>query len=387
MSQGQGVGVRDGQMRPGRTKPREVFAGGVVKLQLRRPAAADDFEVAPEHTKRVAGADGLHASLLRGEPSGQMRRRMLAAHAVGNLCIGEDSTEKPVAVSLERLGDASNLGGVHSQADDRHDPYSTMPAMLPAVGDDFEWAAASWGHVLRARALAHVPHGWTTRQLVLRGGLDEAHDGWEAIARTVGLVGPESLVRLRQVHGAEVYIAGAAAPPVHPSADIVLTDRAERVVAVQVADCAPVLVGTDDGRVVAAAHAGWRGTAADVAGVSVRSLSSQFGTNPAVLSAAIGPCIGPCCYEVGDELIDAFATAGWGEDHLVRWFARRDGKLYLDVWQANADQLVKAGVSRARVHMSRLCTACHMDWFNSYRREGADAGRLAGFIRPQPFRA
>jgi YfiH family protein len=260
-----------------------------------------------------------------------------------------------------------------------------MPAMLPAVSDEFEWGAASWGHMLRARALAHVPHGWTTRQLLLRGSPDEERHGWCAIARSVGL-GAESLVRLRQVHGAEVYLAGALAPQAPPSADIVLTDRAERVVAVQVADCAPVLVAADDGRVVAAAHAGWRGTAADVAGVTVRTLERHFGATPAALSAAIGPSIGPCCYEVGDELVDAFATGGWGEEDVERWFVRRDrGKFYLDVWQANADQLVKAGVPRARVHVSRLCTACHLDWFCSYRREGTGAGRLAGFIRPQPF--
>jgi polyphenol oxidase len=261
-----------------------------------------------------------------------------------------------------------------------------MPAMLPAVGDGFEWVAASWGHMLRARALGHVPHGWSTRQLVLRGSPDQERDGWDAIARIVGL-GAESLVRLRQVHGAEVYIAGPAAAPAPPSADIALTDRADRVVAVQVADCAPVLVATDDGRVVAGAHAGWRGTTADVAGVSVRALGRDFDIRPTTLSAAIGPSIGPCCYEVGDELIGAFAADGWAKDDLARWFTRRDGKLYLDVWQANADQLVTAGVPLERVHVSRLCTACHVDWFNSYRRDGAGAGRLAGFIRPQPFRA
>ena len=261
-----------------------------------------------------------------------------------------------------------------------------MPAMLPAVGDDFEWVAASWGQMLRARALRHVPHGWTTRQLALRGSPAEEQAGWEAVAGAAG-VGASSLVRLRQVHGAEVYVAGAEVPPAPPSADIVMTDCAERVVAVQVADCAPVLVATDDGRVVAAAHAGWRGTAADVAGVTIRTLQLRFDTTPSTLAAAIGPSIGPCCYEVGDDLIDAFAAHGWADEARARWFAHRDGKLYLDVWQANADQLVKGGVPRARVHVSRLCTACHPDWFYSYRRDGVGTGRLAGFIRPRPLRA
>jgi YfiH family protein len=258
--------------------------------------------------------------------------------------------------------------------------------MLPALGDDFEWTPAAWGAMLRARALAHVPHGWTTRQLVLRGGPDEERAGWDAVADTAGL-DIDALVRLRQVHGADVYVAEAVKPPSPPLADIALSERADRVVAVQVADCAPVLVATDSGDVVAAAHAGWRGTAADVAGTTVRSLSRRFDVGAAVLSAAIGPSIGPCCYVVGDELMDAFATHGWSGQDREKWFLRRDGQLYLDVWLANADQLARAGVPPERVHVSRLCTACHLDWFCSYRREGAGTGRLAGFIRPRPSRA
>jgi YfiH family protein len=254
--------------------------------------------------------------------------------------------------------------------------------MGPAVGDEFEWTPAVWGEMLRARALAHVPHGWTTRQLALRGSEEDERTGWNALAHTAGL-DLAGLVRLRQVHGADVHVADDRPSADRPAADIVLTDRAERVVAVQVADCAPVLVAADHGGVVGAAHAGWRGTAADVAGTAIRSLSRHFALDPRSLAAAIGPSIGPCCYEVGDELLDAFARHGWSDEDLGRWFGRREGRLYLDVWQANADQLVRAGVPRPRVHVSRLCTACHLDRFYSYRREGAGTGRLAGFIRPR----
>jgi YfiH family protein len=258
--------------------------------------------------------------------------------------------------------------------------------MPPKVGDDFEWVQASWGPMLRARALSRVSHGWTTRQLALRGSAEQEQAGWDGIAHAVEL-DRDHLVRLRQVHGAEVHVADATLVPTPPSADIVFTERVDRVVAVQVADCAPILAASDDGRVVAASHAGWRGTAADVAGVTVRSFEQRFNVRPAEVSAAIGPSIGPCCYEVGAELIDAFAARGWNRSELESWFVRRDGKLFLDVWKANTDQLTKAGLSPERMHVSRLCTACHPDWFYSYRREGPGTGRLAGFIRPQSRRA
>ena len=254
--------------------------------------------------------------------------------------------------------------------------------MPPAVGDEFEWVPAPWGVMLHARALSHAPHGWTTRQLELRGLADAERAGWHAVASTTGVL-ESHLTRLRQVHGAAVHVAGPREPALGPpEADIALAETPDRSVAVQVADCAPLLVADRDGRVVAAAHAGWRGTAADVAGTTVRSMAGVSRHEPAAFNAAIGPCIGPCCYEVGEELIEAFRAAGWNNADCDRWFLRRDGRLFLDVGAANADQLTRAGIPASQVYVSRLCTACHPDWFYSYRRDGAGTGRLAGFIRP-----
>ena len=93
-----------------------------------------------------------------------------------------------------------------------------------------------------------------------------------------------------------------------------------------------------------------------------------------------GPSIGPCCYTVGAELMEAFRGAGQDHADLGRWF-RHGERLQLDLWTANRDQLEAAGVPASAIHVSGLCTACHPDWFYSYRREGAAAGRLVGFIR------
>ena len=141
--------------------------------------------------------------------------------------------------------------------------------------------------------------------------------------------------------------------------------------------------------VVAAVHAGWRGTAARVAVAAVEALGREFGTRPADLVVAIGPSIGACCYEVGSDLVDAFAAAGH-ERHLIeRWFlspppargSRDRAALSLDLPRSNRDQLILVGVPEEQIHASGLCTAMHLDVLTSYRKEKEGAGRLAGVIR------
>ena len=252
--------------------------------------------------------------------------------------------------------------------------------MTPGSGEGFEWAEAPWGQALRCRAFGATPHGWTTRQLQRRGSPEVERDGWAAIGQAVGLTA-DAVVRLSQVHGADVHVA-TSIPCGTPQADIVISDATDRVVAVQVADCAPILTTSRSGHVVAASHAGWRGTAADVAGATVRAVFDRYHSLPDTLLAAIGPCIGPCCYEVGGELLQAFQVKGWTEADCARWFVRRGGRWFLDIWRANADQLAGAGVPVGQIFVSGVCTACQPAWFNSYRREGAGTGRQAGFIRP-----
>jgi YfiH family protein len=147
---------------------------------------------------------------------------------------------------------------------------------------------------------------------------------------------------------------------------------------VRVADCAPILIADARRAVVAAVHAGWRGTAAGVAGAAVTALEREFGCAARNLIAAIGPLIRVCCYEVGLSTRQAFT-----QREADRWFSPgRGDRLQLDVAAACRDQLEAAGVPRDQIHDSGLCTACHLDTFFSYRKEGSGAGRLFAGIRP-----
>ncbi len=251
----------------------------------------------------------------------------------------------------------------------------------PIPADGFEWSARPWGGVLACAPLAEAAdHFFTARNLALR----EDASAWHQVADAIG-VRPDDLLLVRQIHGATVALAtpGRQGWTV-PEADAIATDDPSTAVAIQTADCVPILLAEDTGRAVAAVHAGWRGLArrAPVAGVD--ALLHHFGVRPERLIAAIGPAIGACCYEVGPEVRQAFASAGHDRDLLDRWFEPRPGgRFHLDTVAAARGQLEGAGIPPPRIHAAGLCTQTHADVFHSYRADGPRAGRMAAVIRPR----
>jgi YfiH family protein len=254
---------------------------------------------------------------------------------------------------------------------------------LPTIPDTFEWTSESWGAALRCVPLnAVAPHLFTTRGLSLT-----SPDDTQQLARAVGA---SRVALAKQVHGNTVVVVrrGRELPGEAPEADAFASDRADVAVAIRVADCVPLLMADRSRGVVSAVHAGWRGTAARAAVAALDALEREFGTRPADIVAAIGPSIGPCCYEVGSELVDAFAAAGHERSLIDRWFlaqapprgSRERPRLRLDVAGANRDQLLLAGVPEEQIHSSGLCTAMHLDVLTSYRAEKEQAGRLAAVI-------
>jgi len=239
--------------------------------------------------------------------------------------------------------------------------------------------------ILRSRLLAGLPHGFTTRDGGgsaspfdrlnlgdLVGDDPAAVDGnWRRLEAATGL----GFARVRQVHGAEVVEAEAPCPPGR-EADAVVSRRPGLAACVAVADCVPVLLADPAAGLVAAVHAGWRGTLARAAAAGVQALLRAGAAAPGALLAAIGPSIGPCCYQVSDELADRFEAAfGGGVIH------RGPGGPRLDLWTANARTLAEAGVGQ--VERLDRCTACEPDRFFSHRRDGGRTGRMVAFIAPR----
>lgn len=173
----------------------------------------------------------------------------------------------------------------------------------------------------------------------------------------------KNLAMLKQIHSA-ACLASAGRQGVIGEGDALVERTPGIVVAVRTADCIPILLVDERNRAVAAVHAGWRGTVAQIAGHAVAAMSGYFGTDPVDLRAAIGPGIGKCCYEVGPEV-----AAHFGEQ----------GRAHIDLAAANRAQLLAAGVTPERIYASNLCTMCRADEFHSFRRDREAAGRMYSF--------
>ncbi len=263
------------------------------------------------------------------------------------------------------------------------------------------------GPALVCRALEPIaPHFFTTRAWQLGNRLVDGDRAWNEAAEAIG-VDTASLIRVNQVHGAHVHVrrngstalADAAAKV---DADVIVSDDRSAAVAVRAADCAPIVIADARTGAVAAVHAGWRGLAAGTPRAAVAALAAEFGSRPMDLVAAIGPAIGPCCYEIGGAVRTALEEAGFGP-RLHRWCAGspspsgrnpsmaglrapREDHWYFDGVACARDQLEDAGVPAAHIFAADLCTASHPLVFCSYRRDGTGAGRLAGVIRRPPLR-
>jgi len=256
----------------------------------------------------------------------------------------------------------------------------------PVPDPAFHWTVEPWGRALRCAPLeAIAQHAFTSKQLKLPDP-----DGWTAAAASVGGT-PNQVRRVKQVHGnmvrvlkrGEAGVADAAAKPTDdakPDGDAVVSNVAGLLLAVMVADCVPIIVADRTSGAAGAIHAGWRGTSARVGPAALDSMRRHFGTDPSDLTVAIGPSIGPDDYQVGEALIETFQQAGHAASDLARWFRRRDSRLLLDLWAANRDQLIDAGVQADRIFTCGLSTLAHTDVFDSFRSAGERAGRMAAIV-------
>ena len=184
-------------------------------------------------------------------------------------------------------------------------------------------------------------------------------------ARVMEALGGQRLATVRQVHGVRVVVAGGEPE----EADGMMTGEPGLVLGIMAADCVPVLLADTRLRVVAAVHAGWRGTAAGIAGAGVAAMGREFGSRAEDLVAAVGPSVGQCCYTVGEELRGRFSPDLFAGNRL-------------DLWEANRRQLVEAGVRE--VSVVGECTACTLvegrRKYFSHRADAGVTGRGMGLI-------
>ena len=287
------------------------------------------------------------------------------------------------------------------------------------AGDGWRIACTRGITVLEARALKILPwlvHGFSTRpggvsvlgdSRVLNLGSAE-WDSTEAVAANrmafLQSLGARraALARLRQCHSDVIHRVDASlARPLR--GDALLTRAPGVLLAVQAADCVPILLADRRRHAVAAVHAGWRGTLARIAEKALGRMRMEFDTRAEDVLAVLGPAIGSCCYEVGPEVAQAFAgqfgdAREWFEGPFDRlatgddpapfpWLSMTPPgheapapRVRLDLRAANRRQLEAAGVPRAQIVVSALCTACRTDLLFSHRRENGRTGRMMAVI-------
>jgi len=269
--------------------------------------------------------------------------------------------------------------------------------------------------ILQADALTKIPwliHGFSTRpggasglagEKVLNLGFaewDTKENVLENRRRFQSAIGADSftLIALKQIHSDVIHLFEDF--PAEPCrGDASATNRSGLLLAVQTADCVPILLADLKRRAIAAVHAGWRGTLQRIVAKTIGKMQMQFGSRPADMLAAIGPSIGGCCYEVGTEVASEFRSqfsnaSDWfdelrtgDEPNPLQWLNMAPPghqpppkNVLLDLRKANRAQLLDAGLREQNIIVSDLCTACRRDLLFSYRKEAGATGRLMSVI-------
>ena len=155
--------------------------------------------------------------------------------------------------------------------------------------------------------------------------------------------------------------------------DALITNQTDVVLTILTADCVPILLFDPTQNVIAAIHAGWKGTKLEIVKKTVDKMIQVFGSKPQDIIAGIGPSIGACCYEVGKNVADHFS-------HIPHAYTPKDTKYMLNLPYINRQQLLHAGLNEQHIEMSNTCTACEVDRFFSYRQENGCSGRFMSII-------
>ena len=249
------------------------------------------------------------------------------------------------------------------------DPYT-------AVMEEAELVGTGSGRHLRLPLLERIPglaHGFTVK----------GTDPLEAIRLAAGR--PLPLATLKQVHGAAVRTLRTDEPlwreePGRPQGDALLTRRDDTAIGVATADCVSILLCHPGSRTLGAVHAGWRGTAAGVLAAAIEAFAAA-GATPEDITVGLGPAIGPCCFEVGDEVIEALRRADAGAEAFVR---NGQPRSRVDLVEANRRQALARGIRPDRIAAVERCTVCEPDLLESYRRSGGAPGRMIAFAAWRP---
>lgn len=250
------------------------------------------------------------------------------------------------------------------------------PQIFAATG------AALQGFTTRHEGVSRQPYNSLNLGTATQDSSHNVQGNRSILARAFG-TRAERLVTVTQVHGTDLLVIDTPNPDyahfLKLECDGLITNQPGVMIGVCVADCVPILLLDPKKKVVAALHAGWKGTAGEIGRKGVEALVGMFGSRQSDILAAIGPAIGRCCYEVNTPVMEAFRKNGSG----LECFEQKStpGNWRLDLAAANYGQLLAAGLSATNIETTTFCVSCEHDLFFSYRRDGGETGRQMGFIK------
>lgn len=264
-----------------------------------------------------------------------------------------------------------------------------MSTVTPERGTTLERYRAGLLQSDRLNAHPAIRHGFTGRIQGLPPaegniGLSAPRDRDAALAERVNWaaaagIDPARVFTVHQVHGNDTIavddeIAGRSLGP----ADAVMTATPGNAVMTLHADCLPVILVDPQKPAVCAIHAGWRGTVTDAAGAAVAAMRTTYGSHPGSLIAFFGPGMKACCYEVGDEVVDAWRVAAGADAEIA--LSRGPRKWHFDLGLANRWLLLRAGLLPENIEDPEICTMCNGDRWFSHRQQGAATGRFGALV-------
>ena len=220
-----------------------------------------------------------------------------------------------------------------------------------------------------------------------RGDRDEAvRENYRRIANAVGFK-IEDIVTSDQTHTANIRLVteedrgnGITKPRPYTDVDGMITNVPGLVLATFYADCVPLYFIDPVHRAIGLSHSGWRGTVAKIGEVTVRRMQEEFGSDPAEIYGAVGPSICQDCYEVSADVIEQFRSAFSEEKWDALFYGKPDGKYQLNLWEANHQIMLEAGLKEEHISMPNLCTCCNPEFLFSHRASHGRRGNLGAFL-------
>jgi len=192
----------------------------------------------------------------------------------------------------------------------------------------------------------------------------------------------ENFLTLNQVHGDDIFVIKPYGDyfPTDKALDYdaIVTNRENLAICIKTADCVPVFIVDRAKKIIAAVHAGWKGTALEITAKVANLFFEKYDSSPRDILAAIGPAIGLCCFELDEEPAETFRKLNDHEEFLFA--GNSPGKWIVDLPEANRRQMINCGIPESNIDLSRLCTSCRQNLFFSYRGSGSITGRQLNFI-------